>query len=66
MKAKKIKRKTHKGTKKVLNIRQSGSITKQNVGNNHKTGKKTAARKIKSRSKSELNATDLKRIKNVI
>lgn len=66
MKVNKIKRKTHKGTKKVLNIRQSGSITKQNVGNNHKTGKKTAARKIKSRSKSELNASDLKRIKNVI
>ncbi len=66
MKVKKLKRKTHKGTKKVLNIRQSGSITKQNVGNNHKTGKKTPARKIKSRSKSELNASDLKRIKNVI
>ena len=45
MKVKKLKKKTHKGTKKVLNIRQSGSITKQNVGNNHKTGKKTPARK---------------------
>ena len=66
MKVKKLKKKTHKGTKKVLNIRQGGTISKQNVGNNHKTGKKTSARKIKSRSKSELNASDLKRIKNVI
>lgn len=65
-KAKKIKHKTHKSTKKVLNIKQSGVITKQNVGNNHKTGKKSPANKIKSRSKSELNKSDLKRLKNVI
>lgn len=35
----KNKIKTHKGTKKVLNQRQSGSITKLNAGNNHMTGK---------------------------
>ena len=65
-KVKKIKKKTHKGVKKALNIKQSGVITKQNVGNNHKTGKKSPARKIKSRSKSELDKSDLKRLKNVI
>lgn len=66
MKVKKIKKKTHKGTKKVLNIKQSGVISKQNVGNNHKTGKKSPASKIKSRSKSVLDKSDLKRLKNVI
>lgn len=66
MKTKKIKCKTHKATKKVLNIRQSGSITKQNAGNNHQTGKKNPAQKKKAKSKSELNSSDLKRIKNII
>ena len=41
----KNKLKTHKATKKVLNIRQSGSITKQVAGNNHQTGGKTPAKK---------------------
>ena len=41
--AKKYKLKPHKATKKVLNIRQSGSITKLVAGNNHQTGKKSAA-----------------------
>ena len=36
----KNKLKTHKATRKVLNIRQSGSITKQVAGNNHQTGGK--------------------------
>lgn len=58
--------KTHKATKKVLNIRQSGSITKQNAGNNHQTGKKNPAQKKKSRSKSEISSSDLKRLKNII
>lgn len=60
------KLKTHKATRKVLNIRQSGSITKQNAGNNHQTGKKNPAQKKKARSKSELSSTDLRRFKNVI
>ena len=60
------KMKTHKATRKVLNIRQSGSITKNNAGNNHQTGKKSPAQKKKARSKSELSASDLKRFKNVI
>lgn len=32
--------KTHKGMKKVLNIKQSGNITKCNSVGQHKTGKK--------------------------
>ena len=40
VKAKKNKMKTHKGTKKVLNIRQSGSITVSKQGVLHNTGKK--------------------------
>ena len=32
VKVKKIKNKTHKGTKKVLNIRQSGSISIKSQG----------------------------------
>ena len=61
-KVKKLKLKTHKATKKVLNKRQSGSIT----GNNHQTGGKSPAQKRKKRSKAELSNSDLKRFKNVI
>ena len=60
------KMKTHKATRKVLNIRQSGSITKQNAGNNHKTGKMNSAQKNKVRAKSELSKSDLSRLKNII
>ena len=35
--------KTHKGTKKVLNVRQSGSITVGHPGSRHNTGSKTSA-----------------------
>ena len=34
--------KTHKGTKKVLNVRQSGSITVGHPGHRHNTGSKNA------------------------
>ena len=37
----KNKLKTHKGTKKVLNIRNSGSITIGHAGARHNSGKKT-------------------------
>ena len=40
MKVKKLKKKTHKGTKKVLNIRQGGTISKQNVGNRKENSSK--------------------------
>ena len=62
----KNKLKTHKATRKVLNMRQSGSITKQVAGNNHQTGGKTPAQKRNKRSKTELSNSDYKRFKNVI
>ena len=62
----KNKIKTHKGTKKVLNQRQSGSITKLNAGNNHMTGKKSPAQSKKAGAKTNLSNSDYKRFKNVI
>ena len=38
--AKKIKLKSHKGTKKVLNVRDGGSIKIGHPGTRHNTGKK--------------------------
>ena len=58
--------KTHKGTRKVLNIRQSGSITINKAGNNHMTGKKSPAQSKRAGSKVELNKSDYKRFKSVI
>ena len=58
--------KTHKGTKKVLNIRQSGSITKLNAGNNHQTGKKSPAQSRKAGSKVDLSKSDYKKLKGVL
>ena len=60
------KLKTHKGTRKVLNIRQSGSITVQKAGNNHQTGKKSHTQSKRAGSKVELSKSDLKRFKDAI
>ena len=60
------KLKTHKGTKKVLNQRQSGSIKIGHPGTRHNTGKKNAASNRAGRSSSSLNKTDYKRIKSII
>ena len=65
-KVKKIKNKTHKGTSKILNRRQSGSITVGKAGNNHQTGKKSPAQSRRAGSKSELSKSDYKRFKDVI
>jgi len=62
---KKIKLKTHKGTKKVLNVRQSGSITVGHPGQRHNTGKKNAASNRKGRSSSPLSKGDANRLKSV-
>lgn len=62
----KNKMKTHKGTKKVLNVRQSGSIKIGHPGTRHNTGKKNAASNRVGRSASELNNSDYKRIKELI
>ena len=60
------KLKTHKGTKKVLNQRQSRSIKIGHPGTRHNTGKKNAASNRAGRSASSLNKTDYKRIKSII
>ena len=58
--------KTHKGLKKTLNRRQSGSISVYKAGNNHLTGKKNHAQSKRAGSKVELSKSDLKRFKDVI
>ena len=65
-KVKKNKLKTHKATKKVLNIRQSGSITRLVAGNNHQTGKKSPKQSKKAGSKVELNKSDFNKLKGVL
>ena len=65
-KLKKNKMKTHKGTKKVLNVRQSGSITKSRQGVLHNTGKNTAKRAGDKKKSSSLAKADYKRIKDLI
>ena len=66
VKMKKIKKKTHKGLKKVLNIRQSGSVSIKSQGTRHNTGKNSAKRSRQKRKGSELNKSDYKRIKTLI
>ncbi|MEG0266835.1 MAG: 50S ribosomal protein L35 [Bacilli bacterium] len=60
------KLKTHKGTKKVLNVRSGGSIKIGHPGTRHNTGKNNAASNRSARSQSELNNSDFKRLKNII
>lgn len=60
------KLKTHKGTKKVLNIRQGGTISIGKPGSRHNTGKKNAVANRRSRKGSTLANSDLKRIKEII
>ena len=66
VKAKKNKMKTHKGTKKVLNIRQSGSITVSKQGVLHNTGKRSTKTNRQKRNENSLHKSDLKRIKDLI
>lgn len=66
VKMKKIKKKTHKGLKKVLNIRQSGSISIKSQGTRHNTGKNSAKRSRQKRKNSALNNSDLKRVKDLM
>lgn len=58
--------KTHKGTKKVLNVRQSGSITIGKPGSRHNTGSKTTKFNRSARSKSALSKADSNRLKRII
>ena len=59
------KMKTHKGTKKVLNVRKSGSIKIGHPGSRHNTGKKSTKVNREKRNQSTLNHSDLKRIKDL-
>ena len=52
------KLKTHKGTKKVLNVRKSGTITIGRPGSRHNTGKKNSAVNRKNRKGSALSKAD--------
>ena len=65
-KVKKNKMKTHKGTKKVLNIRKSGSISMSKQGVLHNTGKRTSKTNRQKRNGQELHKSDYKRIKDLI
>lgn len=58
--------KTHKGTKKVLNVRQSGTITIGRPGSRHNTGSKSAAFNRKNRKGSQLSKADENRLKRII
>ena len=58
--------KTHKGTKKVLNVRQSGSITVGKPGSRHNTGKKNTAYNRSCREGSDLSKADSNRLKRII
>ena len=58
------KMKTHKGTKKVLTVRNSGSIKVGHPGSRHNTGKKNAKANREKRNLSTLSKSDLKRIKD--
>ena len=60
------KLKTHKGTKKVLNVRDGGSVSIGHPGTRHNTGKKNAASNRSGRKVSALSKADANRFKKVI
>lgn len=61
----KNKLKTHKGTKKVLNVRDGGSIKIGHPGTRHNTGKKNTASNRCGRKSSALSKADANRLKKV-
>ncbi len=60
------KLKTHKGTKKVCNVRPGGSIKIGKPGSRHNTGKKNASFNQGCRNGSTLSNADYKRIKDIL
>lgn len=60
------KLKTHKGLKKVLNIRKSGSITIGHPGTRHNTGSKSTNFNRKGRTRVGLSKADQNRLKTII
>jgi len=65
-KVKKNKMKTHKGTKKVLNIRKSGTIGIPKQGTLHNTGKRSTKTNRQKRNQAGLSKADYSRIKDLI
>ena len=64
--SKKIKAKTHKGLSKVLKVRKSGSIKFQPANKLHQTTNRSNASRRRRHHESEMNASDLKRVKEII
>ncbi len=60
------KQKTHKATKKVLNVRNSGSIIYKKSGGNHQTAKDTSKQVRKRRIKGSLTNSEANKLKAVI
>lgn len=60
------KLKTHKGIKKVLNVRKSGTVTIGKPGSRHNTGSKTSKFNRSCRKGSNLAKGDYNRLKRVI
>ena len=60
------KQKTHKATKKVLNVRNSGSVTYKKSNGNHKTAKDSSKQVRQRRKAGVLNESNVKRLKGVI
>lgn len=60
------KQKTHKASKKVLNVRPGGTITYKKSGGNHKTNKDSAKQVRQRRNKGIASKGDLSRLKSVI
>ena len=60
------KQKTHKATKKVLNVRNSGSITYKKSGGNHKTAKDSSKQIRQRRKGATVSKGDMARLKSAI
>jgi ribosomal protein L35 len=60
------KQKTHKASKKVLNVRPGGTVTYKKSGGNHKTNKDSAKQVRQRRNKGIASKGDLSRLKSVI
>ena len=60
------KQKTHKASKKVLNVRPGGTVSYKKSGGNHKTNKDSAKKVRQRRNKGIASKGDLSRLRSVI
>ena len=60
------KQKTHKASKKVLNVRPGGTISYKKSGGNHKTNKDSSKQVRQRRNEGILSKGDRSRLKSVI